>query len=328
MFAAMKTKAAGMIGMVALCAAALACGDDASSSGTGGGDTGTSSGGSSTGGAGTGGATGGGGTGGEGGTTFGGDRPVDVLVPPSYDAATPAPLLLLLHGYTASGAIQESYFTLQDAAFERGMIYAYPDGTIDGMDSGFWNASDACCDFFSTGIDDSGYLRGLIEEIEAAYNIDPKQIYLAGHSNGGFMSYRMACDHADKIAAIVSLAGANPLMGCTPSEPVSVLQVHGTADDTIFFDGGDILGNAYPSATESVAFWANIGGCAANPTTDPATLDLDTGLTGAETTVARHDGCTGGWAEQWTIQDGAHVPDLDSSWAPTILDFLMARPKP
>ncbi len=144
------------------------------------------------------------------------------------------------------------------------------------------------------------------------------------------MSHRMACDHADTVAAIVSLAGALDDMGagCTPSEPVSVLQVHGTMDETILYDGGDLLGNVYTSASETVAFWAGENGCDATATNDPASLDLDDGLAGAETTVSRHEGCAGGEAELWSIQGGSHIPDLGASWAPAILDFLMAHPKP
>ena len=101
----------------------------------------------------------------------------------------------------------------------------------------------ACCDFFNSNVDDSGYLRDLIEIIQANYNIDEFSIHFTGISNGGFMSYRMACEHADLIASIAPLAGTTFIdpSDCSPSEPVHVLHLHGTADSTIDFDGGCIL---------------------------------------------------------------------------------------
>ena len=89
----------------------------------------------------------------------------------------------------------------------RGFLYCYPDGTIDRWGNRFWNATDACCDFGNTGVDDAGYLRGVIEEIARRFAVDRKRVYLIGHSNGGFMAYRMACQSADLIAGIASLAG-------------------------------------------------------------------------------------------------------------------------
>ena len=170
----------------------------------------------------------------------GGDRPVTVHVPATYDATHPAPLLILLHGYSTSGREHDAYFKLGPAADARGFVYAYPDGTMDSQGNRFWNATDACCDFDRTGVDDVAYLTSVIADIRAKLAIDPKRIDLLGHSNGGFMAYRMACDDADLVAAIVSLAGAtfaNPA-DCAPSAPVSVVEIHGTADETIHYAGG------------------------------------------------------------------------------------------
>jgi polyhydroxybutyrate depolymerase len=90
----------------------------------------------------------------------------------------------------------------------------------------FWNATDACCDVDASGVDDSSYLAGLINEIGSHVAVDPRRVFVVGHSNGAFMSYRMACDHADTIAAIVSLAGAPPAdpAACRPTEPVAILR--------------------------------------------------------------------------------------------------------
>ena len=182
----------------------------------------------------------------------GGDRPVTVHVPASYDASQPAPLVILLHGYTDHGLSTDGWFRLAPAADARGFVYAYPDGTIDSDGYRFWNATNACCNFGKSAVDDVAYLTSVIAEIQAKLAIDPKRIAFVGHSNGGFMSYRMACDQAGLVAAIVSLAGATfaDPADCAPSEPVSVAQIHGTADDVIRYEGGGLTNGPYPAAAE------------------------------------------------------------------------------
>lgn len=257
-------------------------------------------------------------------------RPYEVFAPSSYDEATPMPLVVLLHGFGASGDIQEAYFQFQPLAEERGFLYVHPDGTLNQIGRQFWNATDACCGF-QTEVDDSAYLLALIEQVQADYNVDPKRIYLAGHSNGGFMSYRMACDHADKIAAIASLAGATfaDVEDCDPSEPVSVLQIHGTADETIPYLGGNILGNDHPSAQTTVDTWAGYNECAATTVDTPAALDMDANLVGAETSTEVFEDCpTGIDVELWTIDGGAHIPARTADMATGIIDFFFDHPKP
>lgn len=272
----------------------------------------------------------------------GGDRPVTVDLP-SPDLASPAPLILLLHGYGGNAAEIQDYFRLGRVAAARGIILAAPEGTVDSDGLRFWNATDACCDLNGTGVDDAGYLAEVIEEIQSVASVDPKRIYLVGYSNGGFMSYRMACEHADLVAAIVSLAGASLARpdDCRPSEPLSVLQIHGTADDVVEFEGGDLSGlvggngpaRTYPGARETVASWAAYDGCERELEDLEVTLNVDALIYGpsgpAETTVARATGCEpGGHAELWTIPHGGHGPNLSPTFAGSVVDFLIAHPKP
>jgi polyhydroxybutyrate depolymerase len=262
---------------------------------------------------------------------IGGSRPVSVHVPSSY-ACTPMPLVVMLHGYTASGDLEESYLRIAAQADARGFLYAHPDGTIDSTGNRFWNATDACCDLYGSGVDDSSYLSGLVTEIGRHYAVDPKQVFFVGHSNGAFMSYRMACDHADQIAAIASLAGAmyENVASCTPANPVAVLEIHGTSDTTIVYGGGSIAGHAYPGAQTTVNDWVTFDGCNSTPDTSAPALDLDSSLAGNETTVTRFaTGCQpGGHAELWSIQGGGHIPALSASFTPDVIDFLLAHPKP
>ncbi len=151
-----------------------------------------------------------------------GRGPVTVHVPPGYDPAEPAPLLMFLHGYGpgVTGEEHGASTEFPQWADKLGFLSVYPDGTADSEGILFWNATDACCDFDGSGIDDSGYLRDLIESIIDELAVDTDRIYVVGASAGGFMAHRLACDHADLIAAIASVAGAtwaDPTM-CTPSE--------------------------------------------------------------------------------------------------------------
>ena len=271
---------------------------------------------------------------------IGGSRPAMFHVPPSYKAGTAMPLVVMLHGYGASGLLEEFYLQLTPLSDSRGFLYAYPDGTRDALGNRFWNATDACCDFGEPKVDDSTYLSNLITQISAHYTVDPKRVFLFGHSNGAFMSYRMACDHGDQIAAIVSLAGAmwEDTSKCAATKPVSILEIHGTADTTILYDGGStdvvleggMIGGTYPGAVTTVNDWVKFDGCSATPDTSSPNLDLDSVLPGAETNVTKFAmGCKpGGHAELWTIQGGMHLPTLSSTFAPDAIDFLFAHPKP
>ena len=186
-------------------------------------------------------------------------------------------------------------------------------------------------------MDDVAYLTALIAEIQAAYPVDPQQIFLAGHSNGGAMAHALGCADASRYAGLVSLAGplgADPNK-CAPSEPLAVLHIHGTADATVDYDGGTkvIAGSTgpcdYASAPATVAMWAEYNGCSPTDTQTGDPVDLDESLAGAETTVTRHTSCSShGPAELWSIQNGAHMPALNQNFPQLIYDFLKANPKP
>jgi polyhydroxybutyrate depolymerase len=258
-------------------------------------------------------------------------RRVTLHVPDSYDPATPAPLVIALHGYTSNAAELESYLRLTAESDRTGFVYAYPDGSTDKRGDQFWNATDACCDFYGSRPDDSRHLSELITRIQATYRIDRARVYLVGHSNGAFMSFRMACDHADRIAAIATLAGATweDAGKCRPAGPVGVLAIHGSADETILYAGGSINGVAYPSAARTVGDWVALDRCTAAGTDAPP-LDLVTDRPGAETAVRTYaQGCADGSTVQaWTIDGGSHVPKLGPGFPPAVVDFLLAQRKP
>ena len=215
---------------------------------------------------------------------------------------------------------------------EFGFLFAHPDGNVDIVGARFWNATDACCGFVQKP-DDSGYLLALIDEIKSLANVDSRRVYLVGHSNGGFMSYRMACDHPETIAAVASLAGATWLDStkCAPSAPVNILQIHGILDETILFNGGNTLpGLSYPGAIDTAFQWATFNGCDTEPDLSSDDINLDRLLPGNETLVGKLEtGCApGGAIELWAIRGGSHIPILSSDFSRLVIEYFLAHPKP
>jgi polyhydroxybutyrate depolymerase len=270
----------------------------------------------------------------------------DMYVPAGYEPGTPMPLVLLLHGYKADGTGGllgvEPFFGLRPYADSRGFLFCLPNGTLDRTGSRLWNATDACCDFYGSGIDDALYLRRLIERIGRIYSVDRKRIYIVGNSNGGFMAHRMARQYPDLIAGIASRAGvtfADPIR-YQPSEPVSILQIHGTADTTVPYGGGT-LGDGLPqtgrlpSALETVQMWAAYNHCDGPVTEQGVSMDLDLDVPGLDTVVMRYTSFPpGGAVELWSINTRDHgynfneTPGQESEFAARVIDWLLAHPKP
>lgn len=252
------------------------------------------------------------------------DRPARLALPTAHDGTTPLPLVLFLHGYSATSALNDGYLGVSRAARTRGLYVVLPEGTVDSSGNQFWNATDACCNFDGSTVDDVAYLEGLLDAAIAAVPVDPTRIYVMGHSNGGFMSYRMACEASERIAAIAPLAGVDFLDAarCVPTAPVSVLHWHGTLDETIPYDGEP---GRHPSAPASAERWAAYAGCDAAGTPGDA-VDLSV-LAGAETVVTDWTaGCAPGvTVSLWRIEGEGHIPALERGAAGLVLDWLLAH---
>lgn len=253
-------------------------------------------------------------------TDFGGERLATLKPPSALEDGERYPLVMVLHGYGANGFVQQAYFGANMLASSAFVIA--PDGTVDGTNKQFWNADPACCDFGGTGVDDVAYLGGLLDDILATdWPIDPARVFLIGHSNGGYMSYRMACERADIIAAIAPLAGnaASQPASCTPSQPVSVLHLHGTMDETVPFASG--TNGAVASTTQ----WAQKNGCGTTRTSGAA-IDIEANLAGIETRTETVDGCPAtGKVELWSIEGGSHIPVFITGFAQIWFDWFQAH---
>jgi len=251
-------------------------------------------------------------------------RPYRLVVPSVYDGSTPLPLVVALHGYGSDAAELDSYLGLSSAAEARGFLLALPEGTRDGHGLRFWNAvPGGCCDLGRSGVDDSAYLSQLISQVSSSYAVSG--VAVVGHSNGGYMANRLACDHPDQVGAIASLAGPLPYDTslCTPARPVSVLYIHGDADQVVPYDGSAAGRSA--SAVDTVRRWAELDGCAPTPAQQPP-LDLESRIAGAETTVLDYAGChRGSDVLLWTIRGGGHVPTLTDTFTADVLNFLLAQ---
>ena len=261
------------------------------------------------------------------------ERPYQLVVPVGASPSTALPLVVLLHGFAETASLLDTWFGMSDEAQARTFLLALPEGTRNATGQQFWNATDGCC-AAGVDVDDVAYLSSVIEDVKARHRVDGRRVYLVGHSNGGFMAHRLACERADLVTGIVSFAGAtwDDASRCTPSRPVSVLQVHGTLDAVVLYLGGrTVMGSAsYPSAEDTVRTWAVKNGCTGTQL-QRLTGDLDLALDVLldETTREAFTGCPqDGAVELWSIFGGSHFPLLSGDFATLTFNWLEAHARP
>ena len=223
-----------------------------------------------------------------------------LFVPTAYDPGTPAPLVLNFHGYTSNNFEQMLYGDFRPIADTAGFLVVHPMGTIDLLGNPHWNVG-----WGSSTVDDVGFASALIDSLSAQYTIDPERIYSTGMSNGGFFSYKLACELSHRIAAIASVTGTMNVgqsATCDPSHPMPVMEIHGTADDVVAYDG-----NIFFASTPSVVdFWVSKNQCE-TPATFTAIPDTDL----SDASTAEHylypNGNSGVSVEHFKIIGGAHT---------------------
>jgi polyhydroxybutyrate depolymerase len=227
-------------------------------------------------------------------------RSYRLYIPSAYTGDVPVPLLFNLHGYTSNAQQQELYGDFRGIADTANFILVHPDGTLDGSGNRFWNSFGA-----SGGVDDVGFISALINKIDDEYNIDLSRVYSCGMSNGGFMSYRLACELGDRITAIASVTGTMPtnsLTSCNPFKPTPIMQIHGTADATVPYNG-----NTFMTAIETVVnWWVNFNQCSPIPIITEVP-DINT----SDNCTAEHflysNGTNGSTVEFYKITPGEHT---------------------
>lgn len=189
-------------------------------------------------------------------------------------AAGPAAVMIALHGGGGHGAQFQRENGLDAVADRHGFLAVYPDGT--GRLSGrllTWNAGDRCCGWaLDHRVDDVGFLAAMLADLSRRAAVDPRRVYVTGHSNGAMMAYRFAAERADLVAAIVPVGGAMDLASFRPSRPVAVLHIHSVDDPRALYQGG--LGPPFPGTearihhapvVAGIERWAGHNGCRLPP---------------------------------------------------------------
>lgn len=189
------------------------------------------------------------------------DRSYRLLVPDTVDE--PAPVVIVFHGAGGSSKDMAGATQFDRVANQNGFAVAYPDAFEPERT---WNVEFCCFSAPERGFDDVGFVDGLVDVLSDDDRIDMDRVYLVGISNGGALAYRYACLHADRIAGVASVAGAMLVEDCEPASAVSILEIHGTGDEIVPFEGGDMFPpdlatSPIPPIPVMVEFWADRSGC-------------------------------------------------------------------
>jgi len=205
-------------------------------------------------------------------------RKYRVHVPRSYDPASPTPVLIAFHGGGGNMRFQadDSNYGLIAKSESAGFIAVFPNGysPFPGGNLATWNAGACCAAARDKNIDDVGFVRDVVANVQRQVNVDARRIYATGMSNGGMLSHRLACEMADVFAGIAAVAGTDNTRHCAPSRPISVLEIHARNDDHVLFDGGAGPGafrdpskvNDFTSVPETISRWTRRNGCNTRPT--------------------------------------------------------------
>lgn len=238
------------------------------------------------------------------GLNFGGlQRNYLVHVPPGLEQ--PNGLVINLHGAGMTGGSQSAMTNYNAVADQHGFVVVYPDGIdLSWADGRGASVPDR------QGVDDVGFLVALANRLTQDFGIDPGHVFATGMSAGAFMANRLACSRADVFSAVVTVAGTlGSAFPCNPSQPVSVLSFHGTADNVVPFNGGPMVGRGGPSDIVSAPAlaqrWRELDGCPA-PVEDSPTPSVH-----RFTAV----GCADGNEVSFVQIDGGGHTWLDASFA-------------
>ena len=231
-------------------------------------------------------------------------RDYRLYVPAAYRPGLAVPLLFNLHGYGSTNLSQEATANFAPIADTANFLVVSPNGSLEpGTGYRFWNTWEAPG---TGGPDDTAFLAALLDTLAQRYTLDPDRIYYAGYSNGGFMSYELACHLGPRIAAVASVCGSISALhfgSCAPTHPTPVLEIHGTGDTNVQYNGG----SWYAAVPTVLAYWIQQNGCVlAAGTTTPVPDRDPTDQSTAEHSVWRGPRA-GAVVEHFRILNGGHV---------------------
>jgi polyhydroxybutyrate depolymerase len=232
-------------------------------------------------------------------------RSYSMYIPSTWKSDVVSPLLIALHGLSGWDLQLMDNTAFNNLAEANNFIVVYPNGTGEKLgDRGIrswnggqvgWCTSGNCPPSQISKIDDVGYISKLIDDVSSRYPIDPKRVYLTGHSNGSQLAQRLACQLSNKITAVAVVAGHLALDTCNPDSPVSLLQIYGTEDTLNLENGGTakisfgIYSYEFNSkgVMKSVQEMALANGCSSN-------YSQNNNLTNKDLTIYTWPGCKNG----------------------------------
>ena len=200
-------------------------------------------------------------------TSDGRTRRYRTYVPAGLPAGSAVPLVIALHGGLGTSSQFAANSGLNGFAESNRFIAVYPDGIgnqSDGTGYQTWNGGYCCGPAATQSVNDVAFIRDLVVKLRTTMPIDPRRVYAMGHSNGGILAYKLACELSDVIVAIGFQAGSNVIAGCQPTNPVSVFHLHGTADTNMPINGGKGSGvstTIFVAARNAVDAMATVNGC-------------------------------------------------------------------
>ncbi|NBC27867.1 MAG: prolyl oligopeptidase family serine peptidase [Bacteroidetes bacterium] len=200
-------------------------------------------------------------------------RVYNLHIPPAYDGLTDLPLVIMLHGGSGNAKSVQGFTQMNPVADANGFMIAYPQGFAPAGQNGFSWADGRETSATLMGIDDVGFILKLVEKLISNYRINSNKVYVAGFSNGGFMSQKLACELEDVFAGVGTLGAtidSDVLSKCTTSQSIPMLLMLGDADPFVPYNGGTVANNPSPIAgIETLAnFWKENNNCS---TTKPET---------------------------------------------------------
>ncbi|SOD99996.1 polyhydroxybutyrate depolymerase [Blastococcus haudaquaticus] len=246
-------------------------------------------------------------------------RPADLPPEPA--------LVLVLHGAGGSARQAEESYGWPALADREGFLVAHPDGMHRT-----WNAGGGCCGRAAAqDVHDVAFLTAVVDDVARRTNVDMDRVFVTGMSNGGMMSYTLACS-TDVVAAIAPVAGTM-LGDCADPAPVSVLHLHGTADAVVRMDGepGERLADVDPPPVDDVVeFWRSVDRCLepAEVSEDRVRRSVSGCADGRSVELVTVDGAGHQWPGSSSLRPAADPPYPDLDATAEIWRFFAAHPKP
>lgn len=234
-------------------------------------------------------------------------------VPPGLNKSQPVPVVFAFHEHFDNASAMQQMTGFNAISDKGGFLVVYPEGIGSS-----WNVGRCCGAAVTKNADETAFVQKILKDLRKVAKIDTKRIYVTGFSNGGALAYRFACEMSDTFAAIASVGGTLLSESCQPSQPVSVMDVHGLNDDVALYEGGGDLD--IPPVEELFHTWAQLNDCAGTPQIEKDEIITHTSYLSCK---------AGTVVELYTIAGGQHVwptnEVLDTSQI--IWDFFAAHPK-